>query len=56
MIRKVIGGIITVIGILSFVWGSWILGMSIYYTSIKDRFMGDSAYLGFYFGLAFLGI
>jgi hypothetical protein len=56
MIRKTIGTIVAVIGILSCVWGLWLLGMSLYYTSIKDRFMGDATYLGFSFGIAFIGI
>lgn len=56
MVRKIIGSIIAVVGILVSGWGLWVFCMSIYYSAIKDRFMGDAAYLGFYYGLALIGI
>ena len=56
MIRKAIGSIIAVIGFLICGWGLWIFGGSIYYLSAKTPFMGDAAGIGFFYGLAIMGI
>ena len=56
MIRKIIGCVITIIGFLTFGWGLWVFGASIYYGLAKTPGMGAAAGLGFYYGLAFIGI
>ena len=56
MIRKIIGSIIGLVGLLICGWGLWALGMSIYYGAAKTPGMGDAAGFGFLYGLAFIGI
>lgn len=56
MIRKIIGTIIAVIGFIVSGWGLWVFAMSIYYNAAKTPHMGSAAYIGFYYGLALIGI
>lgn len=56
MIRKIIGGIIALVGFIVCCWGLLVFAMSIYYNAAKTPHMGDAAYLGFYYGLAIIVI